>query len=305
MPDTPAVSPPAPPKSLFERLGAAVPVAIAAVATTFAGMSTTALSQSMYWRSTAAQDQSKTNDQWTFAGFKRSRSYEAENTAAELSAIAGYPTVETSAETPEPEQVRKVKAWMASGETTPVAPPIDDETIASVLQAIHYRKPEPEVLALARAVNREELERILNAAFAESLALEDAWGAESGRARTRIAAARKALAAASGPARADAAAALTAAQAVQYDIDRRRYRAESTMNQWVGFLTEVRVKTSTATSDGYLRRSYGLFAAMLIAQVGAVAASLGLSRNSDWLTAAAVLLGVGACGYGGYVFLLL
>jgi len=305
MPDTPDVTSPAPPKSFFEKLGAAVPVAIAAIATTFAGMSTTALSQSMYWRSTAAQDQSKTNDQWTFAGFKRSRSYEAEKTVAELDAIAGYPKVEKGEEAKEPEQVRKVKAWMGSGEAKPVAPPIANENITAVLQAIHHRKPEAVVLTLARAVDRDELEKLLNAAFAESLATEDAWQAESDRARARIETARKALTAATGPARADAVAALTAARAGQYDIDRRRYRAESTMNQWVGFLTEVRVKTSTATSDRFRKRSENFFIAMLLGQVGAVVASLALSRKSGGLTATAVLLGTGAVGYGGYVFLLL
>jgi hypothetical protein len=297
--------PPDEKKSFLDKLGAAIPVAIAAIATTFAGMSTTALSQSMYWRSTAAQDQSKTNDQWAFAGFKRSRSFDAETTVAELEAIAGYAQAPKTDRTEEPELVDRVKAWMASSEAAPAPPPIADDAVVAVLQAIHHRKPEGVVLTLAERVNRDELATVLTDATARSLAVESLWDAERTAARAAADKARTALATATGPARAEAAAALTAARAVQYDIDNRRYRAESTMNQWVGFLTEVRVKTSTATSDRYLRRSYGLFAAMLIAQVGAVAASLALNRKSGGLSAVAVLLGLGAVGYGGYVFLLL
>ena len=70
---------------------------------------------------------------------------------------------------------------------------------------------------------------------------------------------------------AEAVAAYTAARAIQYDIDNRRYRAESTMNQWVGFLYEVRVKTSTATSDSHLKRSESFFIAMLLFIVSGVA----------------------------------
>src|SRR5579885_3194995 len=79
-----------PPKSLFDKFGAALPVALTAVATAFAGMSTSEMSQAMYWRSAAAQDQAKANDQWSLAGFKRDRSLIVQAAAAQLRAAAGY-----------------------------------------------------------------------------------------------------------------------------------------------------------------------------------------------------------------------
>lgn len=305
MADTPADAdkPPEEKKSFLEKLGAAIPVAMTAIATVLAGMSTGGLSQSMYWRSTAAQDQAKTNDQWTFAGFKRSRSFDAEVASAELDAISGYAKVEKVPPTKEPELVDQVRKWMASGEDKPTPPPITDAGIVAVLQAIHYRKPEAEVLALARTVNREELEKILNEAAAASLATESLWDDERKKARAASDKAREALKSATGPAKADAIAAVTAARAAQYDIDNRRYRAESTMNQWVGFLTEVRVKTSTATSDRHLKRSYNFFTAMLIAQIGSVIASLGMNKKKSGLSLFAVLFGLAAVGFGAYVFL--
>lgn len=300
---TDAPKPPEEKKSFLEKLGAAIPVAMTAIATVLAGMSTGGLSQSMYWRSTAAQDQAKTNDQWTFAGFKRSRSFDAEVASAELDAISGYAKVDKLEPTKEPELIKQVRDWMASSEEKPGQPPIADAGIVAVLQAIHHRKPEADVLALARSVNRDELEKVLNEAMAKSLATETQWDDERKKARAATDKAREALKTATGPARADAIAAVTAARGVQYDIDNRRYRAESTMNQWVGFLTEVRVKTSTATSDRHLKRSYNFFTAMLIAQVGSVIASLGMNRKMGSLSAIAVLAGLVAVGFGAYVFL--
>jgi len=306
MADAPADTTEKPPeekKSFIQKLGAAIPVAMTAIATVLAGMSTGGLSQSMYWRSTAAQDQAKTNDQWSFAGFKRSRSFDAEVAAAELEALSGYAKAEKSDPTKEPDLIKLVRDWMASTKEKPVPPPIADASIVAVVQAIHHRKPEAEVLAQARDVNRDELEKVLNEATARSLATETFWDDERKKARAATDKAREALKAATGPARADAVAALTAARGVQYDIDNRRYRAESTMNQWVGFLTEVRVKTSTATSDRHLRRSYSFFTAMLIAQVGSVIASLGMNRKVGSLSAVAVVAGLVAVGFGAYVFL--
>ena len=69
----PADEKPEAPRSLLEKIGAALPVGLTALATAFAGMSTGALQQAMYWKSQAAQDQSCATNQWSYAGFKRDR----------------------------------------------------------------------------------------------------------------------------------------------------------------------------------------------------------------------------------------
>src|SRR5437588_13091771 len=78
------------PQGLLDKLGAALPIALTAIATVFAGMSTSELQQAMFWRSAAAQDQAKATNQWTLAGFKRDRSLLMQSTAAMLRAQAGY-----------------------------------------------------------------------------------------------------------------------------------------------------------------------------------------------------------------------
>src|SRR3954463_14742912 len=78
------------PKSLLDKLGAALPVGLTALATVFAGLSTGALQQAMYWKSQSAQDQAKATNQWTLAGFKRDRALVMQTTAAQLRAMSGY-----------------------------------------------------------------------------------------------------------------------------------------------------------------------------------------------------------------------
>ena len=94
------------------------------------------------------------------------------------------------------------------------------------------------------------------------------------------------------------------ATAARYEVDARRYKAEATANQWVGFLLEVRVKTSTAESDRHRQRSENFFLAMLAAQVGGVGSSLALARKKRsvlWLVAG--LAGLVAVAFGAFVYL--
>ena len=101
--------------------------------------------------------------------------------------------------------------------------------------------------------------------------VEKAWDAERELAQKAARSATKA-------AKVDPADAAVA-QAAQYDVDNRRYRAESAMNFWVGYLYEVRVAASTAESDRHRTRSERFFYAMLAAQLGAVVSSLALARK--------------------------
>jgi hypothetical protein len=64
------------------------------------------------------------------------------------------------------------------------------------------------------------------------------------------------------------------------------------------------VKVSSAESDKYRKKSDFLSAAMLVAQIGAVASSLALARKQKsalWLFAA--IVGVIAIGVGGYAMI--
>lgn len=282
MADTPTDTPK---KSLFEKLGAGLPVGLTALATVLAGLSTGELSRAMYWRSTAAQDQSKANDQWSLASHKRDRALMCETTAETLKAVGGNQPVDVPAKTPTPEFVQQVGGWMIGT----VAPPVDDPGVRAVLWAIQTGH-EADAVALARGVDRDALEADIKAGQSKVAEVEKAYDAELGAAKGQVGA---------SPAQTR-----TAASAVRYEVDSRRYKAEATANQWVGFLYEVRVKTSTAQSERHRQRSENFFFAMLAAQVGGVGSSLALARQRRsvlWLVAG--VAGLAAIGFGAFVYL--
>ena len=286
-PDTP---PDEPKKSLFEKLGAALPVGLTALATILAGLSTGELSLAMYWRSAAAQDQAKANDQWSLAAHKRDRALMCETTAdilrtkVDTDPFNSRAIIITPPPTRTPEVVERVGAWLGGkGE-----PPVDDEQVRAVLQAVREHRPEQDVLQLARRVKGVSLEVEITYALAQVTGVEQQYEAELRAAKSMDWVALKQWQQA----------------AVRYDVDSRRYKAEATANQWVGFLYEVRVKTSTAESERFRQRSENFFFAMLAAQVGGVGSSLALARkrrSALWLVAG--IAGLAAVGFGAFVYL--
>jgi hypothetical protein len=287
MPDTPPADPPAEEKkSLFEKLGAGLPVALTALATILAGMSTGELNRAMLWRSNAAQDQAKATGQWTLAGFKRDRALICDTTADTLRSVEGYRPPAELPRTQEPDGVKRVAEWLRGKGDAPAA----DEEVQAVLQAVREQRPEPEVLKLARRVDEAKLQAEIEAAVKQEADIEGQYEVEATAAKAAMALAKQ-----------EDRAGTTAAR---YEVDGRRYRAESTANQWVGFLLEVRVKHSTEESDRHRQRSENFFLAMLAAQIGAVGSSLALARKKRsvlWLVAG--LAGLAATAFGAYVYL--
>src|SRR5215216_5521902 len=86
-------------KSLLQKVGPAFAIAMTALAAIFGSMSAAQLQQAMYWKSQAAQDQSKSANQWSLFGFKRSRALEMEAAAARARADAGYLQLDFPADT--------------------------------------------------------------------------------------------------------------------------------------------------------------------------------------------------------------
>ena len=273
------------PSSLFDKFGAALPIALTAIATAFAGLSTSEMSNAMYWRSAAAQDQAKVNDQWMLAGFKRDRSLIVQTTAALLRAGGAPAYVPPTSPSDDP-HVIAAREWLAGkGPARRELPPIDDAKIKQVLDAIRAHRPEAEVVLLAREIDPAHLEAAISAGD-DALAKFDAEMEPILREADRLAQATP------------------AGQAARFELDYRRYRVESSLNQALGFLYEVRVKHSTAYSDRHRTRSKNFFYAMLAAQIGATVASLGLARRRQsaiWLFAGVV--GFIAVGFGTYVYL--
>lgn len=69
------------PKSPWERIITSTPVVMTVLATLLAGLSSSEMTQSQYYRSLAAQNQSKAVGQWSYFQAKKQRSTEAANAA--------------------------------------------------------------------------------------------------------------------------------------------------------------------------------------------------------------------------------
>ncbi len=314
--DSPTTEPrPEERKGLIEKIGPALPIGLTALAAVFGSMSAGALQQAMYWKSQAAQDQSKSTNQWTLAGFKRDRALIMESSCRTLRAMAKYatatfpkpedlPPIKVPKDDPNPEATKKkledarqqALSWLVKRDGPPRVSPLEitDENIKALRQGLADRKPEAELLALAAKIDQNVINKAIDDAEDFTARTDKEWDA------TVKAAAELASAVDKKP-DPDA---TTARQAVGYDLEERRYRAESRLNQGIGFLYDIRVKVSTAESDRHRKKSATLSYAMLIAQIGAVASSLALAKRGAgviWVLAASI--GVVAIMFGGSALL--
>ncbi len=89
-------APAEPPKSTRERALAAVPIVLTVLATILAGLSSSEMTQSMYYRSLAAQHQAKAASQWEFFQAKRIRGATMEGTGDLISALADPPPLDAA-----------------------------------------------------------------------------------------------------------------------------------------------------------------------------------------------------------------
>ncbi len=89
-----AATPPESAKAIGEKALAAVPVVLTVMATILAGLSSSEMTQSMYFRSLAAQNQSKAGSQWAFFQAKRMRGTTMESGGDLIRALADPPPLD-------------------------------------------------------------------------------------------------------------------------------------------------------------------------------------------------------------------
>lgn len=296
------------PKGLLEKIGAALPIGLTALATVFAGMSTGALQQAMYWKSQAAQDQSKSANQWGLFGFKRSRALEMEVAAARSRSDSGYLLFQFRTETEASAGLQEAARWLnGDGPPRTEVPPPDDENLARLVKDIRDRRPEAELLALAARIPIEKISKTID--DAENFIHETTEKKWDEIVKTAKVMAKKPIDDAARPtadvpidaakkARADA------AQAMVFAMEDRRYRGEGALNNALGFLYEARVKFASAESEKHRNKSQQFFLAMLTAQIAATISALALAKKTKsvlWFFAS--LIGLASLGIGAYVFL--
>jgi hypothetical protein len=206
-PDNSADKPAVPP-GLWGSILTTTPIVLTILATLFAGLSSSEMTQSMYYRSLAAQHQSKAGDQWGFFQAKRLRGTNLEMTNQLLQSLVHSDDfdpaqvdatcaemlrlLENSTDTRAQEAATKIQtirgklAALLAEDTTRSSFPyltgegvpkvetrtLDNqgarEAIAAVTEAIHQRKTEAETASLVAPLNPSDIEA------ATRLAEEDA-----------------------------------------------------------------------------------------------------------------------------------
>ncbi|MCE9566618.1 MAG: hypothetical protein K8U57_31735 [Planctomycetes bacterium] len=300
--------PPEEPKTLLDKIGPALAVGLTALSAVFGSMSAAQLQQAMYWKSQAGQDQSKSANQWSLFGFKRSRALEMEAAAQASRSASGYLWTQFLAGESEPELNKEAAKWLNGyGPPRVELPASNNEQLAQLIQAIKDRKPEAELLALAGKIPLAELSKAIDDGekFVHQTADED-WDKVV---KTAKAMAKKVIEEAERK-RPDQKVDQTkkdtadATQSLVFAMEDRRYRGEGAMNNAVGYLYEARVYWSSAESNRHRKKSETLGYAMLVAQIGAVAASLALARKkSGSLWFVATTIGLVSLAFGGYALI--
>lgn len=336
---------PEPPKAANRPLTAAVPVILTVIATIFAGLSSSEMTRSMYYRSLAAQFQSKAGAQWGYFQAKKMRAatLDANSDLALLFVVrqfdepAAKSLLAAIQSTPETE-IRRNDALASALKNLEVAlgheqlrgalrfltgsdlPAVENASpptgaIAEALKAVRSHSAQIRSDDVVANISAPEIDAAIIAAQANASAFEQACDpvVKSIRKLERAIGDvyRITGSPADGPealrplANAVHGAALSLRFANQ-DFTARRYDREARDNQAVGELYEVQVLRAGFDSERHRARSKNFFYAMLCAQAGVTIASLALAKTrQSMFWLVAGLAGFAALALGGYVYLVM
>ena len=266
------------PQTMWGKVLSATPIVMTVVATMLAGLASSEMTKAQYTRALAAQQQSKTGDQWAFFQAKRLRS------ALQLN------TLDVLQNTTEVRRLDDATLATFALPAPPAAAPLD-APIKAALDGVAAGRPDTEVAALIAKLNDQTLEAAARAARERAAAfdaaeqpvnksVEQLEGDSTGKSNHRdVVAAR-----------------------LRYTA--QRYDAEARLNQAIAYIYELQVRRSNLTAERHERRSQRFFFGMLAAQAGVIIATFALAarkRNLLWSVAAAA--GAAAVGFAIYVYL--
>jgi hypothetical protein len=266
------------PQTLWGRTLSATPVVMTVVATMLAGLASSEMTRAQYIRALAAQQQSKTGDQWAFFQAKKLRSAVQSGTLDVLQTTAPLHLLEAATQ---------------ATFTLPAVPaaPKMAEDLQKALDSSTAGRPEAEVIPLVAKLKDQTIEDAVRAARVRADAFDAATvpvtkAVEQSEAES-----------AARPNHRD----IVAAR-LRYTA--RRYDTEARLNQAIANLYELQVRKSNFTAERYERRSKSFFFGMLAAQAAVIIATFAIAatkRNLLWSLAAAA--GVAAVAFAIYVYL--
>jgi hypothetical protein len=309
------------------------------LATLLAGLSSSEMTRSMYFRSLASQHQAKAASQWGFFQAKKMRgtSLEAADNMAMLffvkpfdqsvalglrQALTQLPADRSSELIAALEALRKALdsedaklaiEHLSQAELPNDQPKQENYSLNEILNAIRARTPETKTVHLIPAIGpgvvETEIERAEVAADAFSRACDPIVKSIQSLERA-VGRVNRLLASSADPSnehKALAGAVHGAALSLRFgsqEFTVRRYDREARFNQQIGELYEVQVRQAGFESERHRIRSRNFFYAMLCAQAGVTLASFALAKarqSAFWMTAG--LAGLIAIGLGVYVYL--
>jgi glycyl-tRNA synthetase beta subunit len=199
-----APAPAEPAKSVGEKALGAVPIVLTVLATILAGLSSSEMTQSMYFRSLAAQNQSKAGSQWAFFQAKRVRGTTMESGGDLIRALADPPpldavrlrsdlerieTMVRKATDAQPlldavnrlkqilgrDSIRQSLKYISGSDLPPVADNnrTPDEQIQALQKAIEARKTEAQTVSQVLEISTARIEIALEQAEGNAAAFDD------------------------------------------------------------------------------------------------------------------------------------
>lgn len=330
------------PKSATVKALAAVPVALTVLATILAGLSSSEMTRSMYYRSLAAQYQSKAGSQWAFFQAKRIRGTTLDATVDLVRTLTDSPPFEAG-------QIRSLAARIEEGLRNgasaaadrvkaareklesllhrpdvkqvwpylagPKLPAIEerrmqDESIGDVLKAIRAHQTEPQTVDAVSRISAARLDEAIELAERNVDAFDEACKPlmtvvhDLDAIVGEFGSAVRDAGGNGGDARAGLKSLTAAVSSMRQDFTARRYSQEARYNQQAAELYEVLVRRAGVDSERHRNRSKNFFYAMLCAQAGVTVASLALAKSrKSFFWAVAGAAGILAIALGGYVYL--
>jgi len=298
---------------------AAIPVALTVLATIFAGLSSSEMTRSMYYRSLAAQQQAKAASQWGFFQAKKMRGMTLDS-LSDLSmlfyvksfddsvalglreslkqaepnlAAAKMPALPAAAKkllgVLDSESSKTALKYLTGSELPPSeSKPVETEQLSELLKAVRSRTPESQTTSLVAKLPPDALESAIATAEANADGFDHAADPVVNSIRTLERAIgeidRQISGLADPPAEIKALAGTVhgAALSLRFaaqDFTSRRYDREAKFNQQIGELYEIQVREAGFESERHRIRSKNFFYAMLCAQAGVTIASLALAKS--------------------------
>jgi hypothetical protein len=321
------------------KLLTTIPIILTILATLLAGLSSSEMTRSMYFRSLASQHQSKAASQWGFFQAKKMRgaTLETSDNLAMLffvkpfdqgvglglrQALTPLPAdgspglveaVDSLRKALDSDDAKLAIEHLNKAELPADRPEQENYALSEILIAIRARTPETKTVHLMPSISpsvvEDEIVRAEAAADAFSRACEPIIRAIQSmeRALGRVNRIMSSSTDQSNEHKALSGAVHGAALSLRFgsqEFTARRYDREAKFNQQIGELYEVQVRQAGFESERHRIRSRNFFYAMLCAQAGVTLASLALAKarqSAFWLTAG--LAGLIAVALGAYVYL--